>query len=148
MQINDITFAGYVGGDAKSGATQTGKESVQFSLCHTKKTDRGEESTWVQVQVYGAWVGLATGIRKGDNVVVKGLLQVKQYKDRAGVDKTWVSIFAHSLGIVQREDKAAPIAPTAQVANYSLPPNTVSDAIRQRPTAPVILGDELDQIPF
>lgn len=112
MQLNEVVFAGYVGNDAEVRTTQGGNEGVNFRLCHTRKQKTGvDESTWVNVQVYGPWAADAKLIRKGDNVLVKGTLRITSYKDKAGVEKTFVSIMAFN---VAKLDKLA--APTRQEA--------------------------------
>ncbi len=112
MQLNEVVFAGYVGNDAETRTTQGGHEGVNFRLCHTRKhKGKDDESTWVNVQVYGPWAADAKVIKKGDNVLVKGTLRISAYKDKAGVEKTFVSIMAFN---VAKLDKLA--APTRQEA--------------------------------
>jgi single stranded DNA-binding protein len=98
MQTNDITFAGNVGADAKERTFDSGTRIVTFPLCHSEKREGKETATWVRVKVFGGWCDTASQIKKGENVVVKGKLNVETYKDKDGVERTAVDIVAFSLG--------------------------------------------------
>lgn len=104
-QINQVTFAGYVGKDAEDRTLPGGQTRVvSFSMCHTEKGKNGREdvSTWVRVKVFGAWCDTAAQVKKGDNVLVMGKLQVQNYKGKDGSEKTSVDLLAHTLGVLQK----------------------------------------------
>ncbi len=106
MLINDIIFAGFAGRDAEDRVTGGGTRIVTLSLCHTeKKENREEVSTWVRVKVFGAWCDTAANVAKGDNVLVKGKLNVSQYTDSSGKERTSVDIITHALGVIAREQR-------------------------------------------
>ena len=107
MQINKLVFAGFVGKDATDHTTQSGTRIVSFSLCHTSKGRNGGKdiSTWVRVKVFGNWCDSAILIKKGDNVIVDGSLNVSDFlKD--GVKNTIVEMTANSLGVIKKLEKA------------------------------------------
>lgn len=114
MQMNEVCFAGFVGRDSETRMTRNGKPVAGFSLCFTKKAKEGsgfdDESTWVQVSAVSEWtVRDAELVKKGDNVFVKGMLQVRDYKDKTGVDRTHVSVLANSIARIVKapaRDKA------------------------------------------
>jgi single-strand DNA-binding protein len=124
MQLNDISFAGFVGRDAETKVTQNNAKIVNFNLCHTLKgkDGRADVSTWVRVKVFGAWAETASSLKKGDNVFVKGSLNVTEYTNKEGVKKTMVEISAFNLAVLKtdaRPDKKEEIS-KAQLDDYDL----------------------------
>ena len=105
MQINEIYFAGFVGADAKSFDTKSGGKIVSINVCHTQKGKNGanDTSTWVRVKATGGWSELASGIKRGDNVIVKGPVGISEYTNKEGVKKTSIEIFAYSLAVIRKE---------------------------------------------
>lgn len=113
MQLNEITFAGFVGDDAKSQTVgQQNMTKTSFPLCHSyKKKDDSEVKTWVYVTGWGNVAEWMLSIKKGDNVIVKGQLSVQTYTDKNNVEKTSVSINAREFGILQKPQKSNNSAP-------------------------------------
>ena len=111
MLLNEVTIAGNVGSDARDGATQNGTRVVTFSLAHNEKGKDGRQdvTTWVRVKVFGGWCDFAASCKKGDNVFVKGKLNVQTYKDKNGVERTSVDVIPFAMGRFDREG-----APRAQ----------------------------------
>lgn len=108
MQTNDVTFAGYAGRDAEDRVTQGGTRIVTFPLCHTEKDNQGQDrSTWVRVKVFGGWCDAAATVTKGQNVVVKGKLNVENYTTKEGVERTSVDIIAFAVGLLERQERPA-----------------------------------------
>jgi single-strand DNA-binding protein len=105
VQVNDFVLAGFVGKDAEDRVTQGGTRIVSFPLCHTDKgkDGRADTSTWVRVKTFGGWCDTAAAIRKGDNVMVKGKLNVSSYTDKDGKERTSVEVIAHAVGLLVRE---------------------------------------------
>jgi len=119
MILNEITIAGNAGIDVDVKMSQGGKEWAQFTLCHTEKNKETqvETSTWVRVKAFGWCVNDAKLVTKGSNVIVKGKLQVGQYKDKQGVDRTSVDVLAHQIGVIQkapRQQQAAASEPSLE----------------------------------
>lgn len=107
MQLNELYFAGHVGKDAESFTTKTGKQIVSFNLCHTIKGKNGakDATTWIRAKVFGAWCESAIQIKKGDNVFVKGTLQISEYtKDNE--KRTMVEVLANSISIMKKFERA------------------------------------------
>lgn len=107
MYLNEITVAGNLGRDAESRTTPAGKEVVSFSLAHNEKGKDGrqDEMTWFNVNVFGGWCESARTLRKGDNVMVKGRLIVRKYKNKEGIEVTSVEIFPHVLAKLERQER-------------------------------------------
>lgn len=105
MQVNEITFAGNLGRDAELKQSQSGQEYVTFSICHTAKKNDKSYPTWIQVNVFGNWCSLASTFKKGDNVIVKGSLSIREYEGKDGAKKQAVAITPYSLGKIDRGNK-------------------------------------------
>lgn len=106
MQANEITFAGYAGRDAEEVTTSSGTRIVKFSLCHTEKRDNGGDvSTWVTAVVFGNWCDLAAQVKKGDNVLVTGKLQVRTWEKDGGGQGYSVEVVARALGIFRKDER-------------------------------------------
>ncbi len=132
MQMNELTFGGYVGRDAEDASTASGTRIVNFSLCHTEKAKREgdpDRVTWVRVKVFGGWCDTAANIRKGDNVVVRGKLVENKWKDKeTGKERTSLEVIAFQLGVIQRDNR------TTAPQTYQATPN--------------LHAQDLDDVPF
>lgn len=98
MQLNEVTFAGFLGKDAEVFVTQSGVKIVTLSVCHTYKADSKETTTWMKVKVFGGWADSADKYRKGDNVLVRGRLTESKFEDKEGNKRTSIEIAASSVG--------------------------------------------------
>lgn len=101
MQVNNITFAGNVGVDPTTSTTTTGMTYTKFSLCNKYKNKDKETNTWVNVIGWGNVAEWMIAIKKGDNIVVTGMLGVQQY-EKDGEKRTSVQISAQSFGIIEK----------------------------------------------
>jgi single stranded DNA-binding protein len=128
MLLNEITFAGNVGSECKTGTTQNGKEWAQFTLCHNEKGKDGRPDvpTWVRVVAFGYAVSDAKLAVKGANVVVRGKLQISKYKDKNQVEQTSVEINAYQIGVIQKGERVQ----------------------QQQSASPPVTEPSLDEIPF
>ncbi len=108
MQLNEMYFAGFAGRDAEEITTPGGVRIVKFSVCQTEKgrDGRGDISTWVEVISFGAWCDLAAKVRKGNNVMVKGKLQVREWQAKEGHTMKTVEVVAMTLAIFLRDERS------------------------------------------
>ncbi len=122
MQLNEITFAGFVGKDAEVKTVGNNLKVGTFSLCHTEKGRDGKEdtTTWVRVTAWGNWADTAGTFKKGDNVVVKGKLNVKQFKHE-GVERTSVDVVANAIGRIQKEAPKAQASASKPADDFEMP---------------------------
>lgn len=113
MLLNELSFAGNAGADARDATTPSGTRVVTFSLCHNERGKDGaqDRQTWVRVKVFGGWCDLAASVRKGDNIFVKGRLDVNAYTDKDGNARTSVDVVAFVLGRIAREEQRAQSSP-------------------------------------
>lgn len=55
MYLNELSFAGFAGSDARDETTGSGTRVVTFSIAHNEKhrSGDGETVTWVRVKTFG-----------------------------------------------------------------------------------------------
>ena len=83
MYLNRVTLIGFLGQDARSTATQEGREVARLSLATTRRYQQGsewkEKTQWHDCVVYGKAAAYAAKLRKGDHVLVEGELTYREY---------------------------------------------------------------------
>lgn len=109
MNINQGYIAGFAGADATTRTAQNGKDWTTFNLAHTQKGREGipDKTTWFQVKAFGYSNEVAQHVKKGDNVLVSGIIQLDSYKDKSGVEKTSLVIIAQQVGILTKDGRKA-----------------------------------------
>jgi len=108
MQLNKITFAGYLGRDPEVFSTQAGKLIVTLNIAysHKKAGSEEEQTTWATAKVFGLWAQSAKEYKKGDNIVVEGQLSESKWEDKkTGEAKSKLEILAYSVGRFERRGK-------------------------------------------
>lgn len=100
-----IAVTGVIGNDPVKGATPTGRPFLNFRLASNRRkynnaTERWEDAgtNWYSVAAYGNLArNLAQSVSKGAHVVVKGRLEINEWKsgDKLGRD---VQLVAESAG--------------------------------------------------
>ena len=108
MQINELYFAGNIGGEVKINTTAAGKTAASFSVCNSEKLKDGREfTTWLQVSCFGDYlIGRCSKLKKGDNVLVHGSIKTNKYTDKEGVERISTFILAKNLMIDPKQPKA------------------------------------------
>ena len=101
-----LFLAGYVAREPRNRTTTTGVSYTSLRVGYTPRRVDRETGEWSDagtsfVTVF-CWRALAdnvaTCVRKGDPVLVKGKLQVRPYTDKDGASRVAVEIEASSLG--------------------------------------------------
>jgi single-strand DNA-binding protein len=101
-----ISLSGYVATQPFSGETRTGVPSVRMRVAWTpRRLDRvtGEwvdgNTSFLTVHCYRKLAeNIGTCLRKGDPVVVRGRLSIREYEDKNGAQRTSVEVDASSVG--------------------------------------------------
>jgi single-strand DNA-binding protein len=101
-----FSVVGFVATQPKGGYTKTGSRSVSMRVGWTPRSfnrDTGEwadqPSSFITVQCYKKVAEhAAVCLRRGDPVVVRGTLRVREYVDQAGVRRSSVEVHADSIG--------------------------------------------------
>jgi single-strand DNA-binding protein len=106
--VNQASFSvcGYVATTPSRVPNKSGEQMLSMRIGWTpRRFDRvsekwnDEPSSFATVVCFRKLAeNAATCLRKGDPVVVKGTLRIREYEDRAGVRRTTVDIVADSIG--------------------------------------------------
>jgi single-strand DNA-binding protein len=102
---NTVTLVGTLGADPEVRRTPTGKDVVSFDLVTNERIRAADGSwsdgapSWFRVTAWNR-LGLnaAGSFRKGQRVIVRGVLRVETWKARDGGTGKTVALTAHALG--------------------------------------------------
>jgi single-strand DNA-binding protein len=101
--MNEIKIMGNLGRDPELRYTGQGTPVLSFSLAHTDRPKNREPRTqWFRVLMWGKmaeWFG-ASGLRKGQRVIVFGRIDQNQWEDKDGAKRVEVQIHANQLYVV------------------------------------------------
>jgi len=101
-----VSLTGYVATQPRWRETNAGTPNITMRVAWTpRRMDRSTgdwadgHTSYVPVICWRTLADkVATCLRKGDQVMVKGRLSVRQYEDKAGVPRTAVEVDASSVG--------------------------------------------------
>jgi single-strand DNA-binding protein len=106
MNEAQVVLAGYVAREPRFRKTHNGYSYASLRVGYTPRRMDRDSGEWSDggtsfVTVF-CWRGLAdnvaTCVRKGDPVLIKGKLQVRPYTDKAGAARVAVEVEASSIG--------------------------------------------------
>ena len=108
MAINEAQFSvtGYVATQPKKGVTKSGTKTLTFRIGWTPREVSRQTGEWADLPSSFASVlcfkkiaeNGARCLRKGDAIVLKGTLRVREYDDRAGARRISVDVVPDFLG--------------------------------------------------
>ena len=108
MATNDAFFSvtGYVATQPKKGVTKAGTKTLTFRIGWTPREVSRQTGEWTDLPSSFASVtcyrkiaeNAAYCLRKGDPIVLKGTLRVREYDDQAGTRRNSVDVVADFLG--------------------------------------------------
>jgi single-strand DNA-binding protein len=108
MATNDALFSvtGYVATQPKKGLTKSGTKTLTFRIGWTPREVSRQTGEWADLPSSFASVtcyrkiaeNAAYCLRKGDPIVLKGTLRVREYADQAGTRRNSVDVVADFLG--------------------------------------------------
>ena len=108
MATNDASFSvsGYVATQPKKGLTRSGTKTLTFRIGWTPREVSRQTGEWADLPSSFASVtcfkkiaeNAAYCLRKGDPIVLKGTLRVREYADQAGTRRNSVDVVADYLG--------------------------------------------------
>jgi single-strand DNA-binding protein len=102
-----ISLSGYVATPPSNGVTRNGVSSVRMRMAWTERRRDRVTNEWVDGDrsflTIWAYNRLAENaylcLHKGDPIVVRGRVVVREYEDKSGVSRTTVDLRADSLGL-------------------------------------------------
>lgn len=86
LQVNLITFNGYLSADAEIKYFESGKCKTTFSIPLSKSKD--SETVWLNAECWGRIAEKASEYKKGDEVLVFGYLKEVEYETKDKEKKT------------------------------------------------------------
>lgn len=108
MATNDALFSvtGYVATQPKKGVTKSGTKTLTFRIGWTPREVSRQTGEWADLPSCFASVtcyrkiaeNAAYCLRKGDPIVLKGTVRVREYADQAGTRRNSVDVVADFLG--------------------------------------------------
>ena len=175
MNEAQVVLAGYVAREPKYRKTHNGYSYTSLRVGYTPRRMDRDSGEWSDggtsfVTVF-CWRGLAenvaTCVRKGDPVLVKGKLQVRPYTDKDGAKRVAVEVEASSMGhdlnrgvaMFQRAHRPAGDTALAQAASVAPPgepgtgePGTGETgpgepAVGDARPGEAVAGDDIDGLP-
>jgi len=102
--FNSVTLLGRLGRDPELKATQNGLDVCTFSLAVNRL--KGEETDWFNCVCFAKTASFASQyLRKGQEVLVDGRIQIDKFKDKEGNNRTKTSIICAQVKSVGRSAK-------------------------------------------
>lgn len=125
--LNEVRIMGNLGADPELRYTASGTAVCTLSIATTrqwtdKNDERHEETEWHRVVV---WAGQAESVhkhkRKGDQLIICGRLQTREWEDKDGAKRYSTEIVAEQVLFTGRAPKNGPSHP-ADDPNLEEPP--------------------------
>lgn len=107
MQQNRVMFAGFAGAPAEVKYAQSGMAIATVRVAHTERAKEGgqDKTTWMRIKAFGKTAEIASAIKKGDNVICEGKIEVSEWDDKDGNKRYATDIVAWQIGIISRSEK-------------------------------------------
>lgn len=107
MTVNDCKLAGYLGADAEMRHTGGGTPVVNLRLgqsyTFTNAQKKAETKTnWFSVVAYGGVAEIAKEFRKGDNVILEGTLETREWTAKDNSKRRVTEVIARNIGKLER----------------------------------------------
>lgn len=111
MTVNDCKLAGYLGADAVVRHTGTGTPVVNLRLGQSfTYTDANKKpatkTNWFSVVAYAAVAEIAREYRKGDNVILEGTLETREWTGKDKSTRRVTEVIARNIGKLERSRAA------------------------------------------
>lgn len=117
MNINRVTLAGFAGKEARTSATQNGRNVTRLSIATTKRYKDAdgnwqEKTQWHTCIAYGNTADYAAKIQTGDHIFLEGELTYREYNrtietDNGSVSVPWpvTEVVIDAISVIDRKDK-------------------------------------------
>ena len=138
MKVNFIAMSGILAKDPEINTTPKGYEYTRARMAHSQGYWDKQANQWVEAKTSAAWYTLyannTTGqqlqqFHKGDHVVVTGSVDMNQWTDKNGANRTEMVIHVQSItreisskqGGYQNDYQAAPNYQSPASPNFQAP---------------------------
>lgn len=107
MTLNDTKLAGYLGADAVLRMTGQGTPVVNLRLGQSytfvdANKQEVRKTNWFSVVAFGPVAEIAKGFRKGDNVILEGNLETREWTPADGSKRKVTEVIARNIGKLER----------------------------------------------
>lgn len=142
-QVNNITFAGYLGADAELRYTSNATPVVNFNVANTRgyKDASGEwqqRTNWMKVVGFGKlYEAINQYLVKGKFVTVIGEIEQSEYTDKEGNKRTSYSIRANEV-ILGNNSPNSDEAPVRDAKKFAAKAKAASKPVAKRKPAPPV----------
>lgn len=143
--LNKVILIGNLGKDPEIKMTPNGQSLARFSLATTEtwKNPQGERQSkteWHSIVVWGKQAEVAEKyLRKGQQVLVEGRIQYREYQDQTGAKRSFCEIRCDNFVMLGRRDENARSGARESSGDFEEP---------MAPPAPPVAGGYDDDIPF
>lgn len=103
---NEVRMAGVALEDGQHKRLPNGTDIGKFRMRHVKPGREGRPDiiTDVTVKSFGGWSKRALRVREGDNVIVKGEINVCRFRDKTDRERFDVELIAQAIKVVKDAD--------------------------------------------
>ncbi len=140
LGLNHVQIIGNLGTAPELRYLNDSDQVVNFSVAvnerwKSRNGEPQEKTTWLRVVAFnGVGQACAEHLRKGDGLYVEGRLQIREYEDKDGNQRTAVEVVASKVRFLGRgqkgndEKRPVPGQPKARTAQASDPKGEAEDA--------------------
>jgi single-strand DNA-binding protein len=118
MSLNTVNLVGRAGGDPEIKYFESGSVLCSLTLAVDRGTSKTDQPDWFTLKIWGKTAEIAKNyVRKGSLIGIQGALQIEQWTDRDGNDRTRPVIKVdrlHLLGSKRDNESSA-----SSMGNYS-----------------------------
>jgi len=110
LGLNNVQIIGNLGGTPEMKYVNNSDHVVNFSVAvnerwKNRNGDPQERTTWLRIVAFnGIGQVCAEYLKRGDAVYVEGRLQIRQYEDKDGAERTSVEVVASKVRLLGREN--------------------------------------------
>ena len=119
MYLNRVELIGFLGSDAETKNTPSGKTVTTLSLAtktsYKKDGERQERTEWHRIQAWGSRAEYAAAFRKGSHLCVEGELRSREY-ETDGVKVRTYDIVASAIVNLRAGQRTSASAPEPEEA--------------------------------
>ncbi len=147
--MNSFTFSGNLGKDAQLKSTQAGSNVLQFSVAVKSGYGDKEKTNWIACVIFGkrAEGNLVSYLTKGQQVVVTGEFELKEWQGQDGTQNKMASCIVRDLTLVGGKPENQGAQATQPAQGFQQPQHGFNNPppAPQQPSGGEAFGDD---IPF
>ena len=109
--INHIVLQGYMGADPAIRKTPNGTDVLTFKIA-CQRPDKEKTTDWITCIAWSAAAQtIAEYVRKGDEILIEGRLQTRDWTDKNGQSRKEVEVITEKFHFTRGKKQTAPAEP-------------------------------------